>query len=227
MNDLNLSNLDSTQALEKINAGFEGLKGNDILSVSCDNDFYETIKSFQEQNTGKFFWAALKNGPDYWRGELLKVDAASGLTRSILSFMDLDHKRCDRLYANGETAIFDGKTEEGIELITYFITGMLRHFDIEEKVLFPAFESETGMVQGPTMVMRMEHQQMISLLQQMETAVESGDKETITGIGETMVVLMQQHNIKEEGMLYPMIDQHLGPQTPELIARAMAIDYQK
>ena len=41
---------------------------------------------------------------------------------------------------------------------------MLRHFEMEEAVLFPAFEEATGMTQGPTMVMHAEHVQMKGVL---------------------------------------------------------------
>ena len=66
------------------------------------------------------------------------------------------------------------------------------------------------MRQGPTKVMRMEHQQMRNLLARMSEAVSSGDGEEILEVGETMMILMQQHNVKKEGILYPMADQHLA-----------------
>ena len=34
-----------------------------------------------------------------------------------------------------------------------------------------------------------------------------------------MMILMQQHNVKEEGILYPMADQHLASCQEELIER--------
>lgn len=39
-----------------------------------------------------------------------------------------------------------------------------RIFDAEEKTLFPAFESATGMSMGPTQVMRMEREEQIRAL---------------------------------------------------------------
>ena len=44
-----------------------------------------------------------------------------------------------------------------------FISDLLHHFDMEEKLCFQ-FEEVTGMTQGPTMIMRMEHDQMRQLL---------------------------------------------------------------
>ena len=75
--------------------------------------------------------------------------------------------------------------------------------------MFPEFEQKTGMVQGPTQMMRHEHQQMRSLISQMKTAIDNEDKNKFFGLSETLMIMMQQHNMKEEQMLYPMTDQHL------------------
>ena len=37
------------------------------------------------------------------------------------------------------------------------------------------------------------------------------------------MILMQQHNVKEEGILYPMADQHLASYREELIERMDAV----
>ena len=100
---------------------------------------------------------------------------------------------------------------------------MERHFQMEETVLFPTFEEISGMRQGPTKVMRMEHQQMRNLLARMSEALSSRDREEIMEVGETMMILMQQHNVKEEGILYPMADQHLASYREELIKRMDAV----
>ena len=42
----------------------------------------------------------------------------------------------------------------------------------------------------------MEHQQMRNLLAKMSEAVSSGDRKEILEVGETMMILMQQHNVK-------------------------------
>ncbi|MEC8237581.1 MAG: hemerythrin domain-containing protein [SAR324 cluster bacterium] len=71
--------------------------------------------------------------------------------------------------------------------------------------------------------MRIEHQQMRNLLARMSEAVSNGDPEEILEVGETMMILMQQHNVKEEGILYPMADQHLESYREELIERMDAV----
>jgi hemerythrin-like domain-containing protein len=85
--------------------------------------------------------------------------------------------------------------------------------------LFPTFEAKTGMSMGPTQVMRMEHQQMRALFEDAQAAIESGDTDEYLGIAETLLIMMQQHNMKEENILYPMCDQHLSAELPAVLER--------
>ena len=121
--------------------------------------------------------------------------------KTLLEDMQDHHGRYDQLYADGENLLLDEQIEEGLESIKSFLNEMERHFQMEETVLFPTFEEISGMRQGPTQVMRMEHQQMRNLLARMSEAVSSGDREEILEVGETMMILIQQHNVKEEGIL--------------------------
>ena len=58
-------------------------------------------------------------------------------------------------------------------------------------------------------VMRGEHIQLRELMASAEQALFSRDGETYAGEAETLLIMMQQHNMKEENVLYPMCDQHL------------------
>ena len=142
--------------------------------------------------------------------------------KTLLEHMQAHNVRCDQLYADGENFLLDEQIEEGLESIKSFLNEMERHFQMEETVLFPTFEEISGMRQGPTQVMRMEHQQMRNLPARMSEALSNGDGEKILKVGETMM-LMQQHNVKEEGILYPMADQHLASYREELIERMDAV----
>lgn len=128
----------------------------------------------------------------------------------ILEFMRDDHRACDHLYAEAETALMAKETEKGAEAFKQFSKATLHHFDMEEKELFLAFEKRTGMMGGPTQMMRYEHQQLRSLLESMRLALEESRINDFFGIGESMMIMLQQHNMKEEQMLYPMTDRALG-----------------
>jgi iron-sulfur cluster repair protein YtfE (RIC family) len=136
---------------------------------------------------------------------------------SINDFMTGEHRRCDEMLTNAEQAVDKQNWEKANSLTEEFMASMERHFLQEEQVLFPAFEERSGNVDGPTQVMREEHQQMRNLLYQLQWSLESESGEEYLDASETLLV-MQQHNMKEEGILYPMTDELLGPEAEQLIA---------
>ncbi len=78
------------------------------------------------------------------------------------------------------------------------------------------------MYRGPTQVMRGEHVQMRQLLAAAETALAERDADDYMGNAETLLIMMQQHNVKEENVLYPMCDQHLADQLENLLPELRA-----
>lgn len=128
---------------------------------------------------------------------------------NIRDFMAQDHKDCDMLFAKAENAASSDDWNTASEAFDQFVQAMERHLGIEEQTLFPAFEEETGMVNGPTEMMRMEHEQMRSLFSEMKDAIEQNNSDDYLGAAETLLILMQQHNMKEEQILYNMMDQRL------------------
>jgi hemerythrin-like domain-containing protein len=138
---------------------------------------------------------------------------------TIRSFMTEDHRRCDDLFAEAEQAVGKGNLELAQATFGHFRLAMLAHFDSEEKTLFPTFEAKTGMRMGPTQVMRMEHEQLRGLIDDALAALNTDNADDYLGIADTLVIMMQQHNMKEENMLYPMCDQHLSAEMPAVLER--------
>lgn len=128
----------------------------------------------------------------------------------VTTYMSGEHKRCDDLFVALESAISDDDWETAGAGLQTFLDDMLHHFEIEEGQLFPEFERMTGMTMGPTRIMRMEHEQMRGLFEELRAGMAARDADTLLGVAETLNVLMQQHNLKEEEILYPMTDQALG-----------------
>ncbi len=94
---------------------------------------------------------------------------------------------------------------------------MEQHFAHEEGVLFPRFEQATGHAMGPTRIMRSEHTQMRSLFESLGDAIQAKDGDECMGLAETLLILMSQHNVKEEQVLYPMADEVLHEAAPEIL----------
>jgi len=140
-------------------------------------------------------------------------------TASLSETFTLDHRRIDAIWAEVEAAAERRATEDIAAAWRRFDDSLRGHLDLEEKILFPAFEAATGMTEGPTRVMRMEHQQMRGLLDQMAPAVDGDDPTELLDLGDTLLLLIQQHNQKEEHMLYPMSEKALAEQWGELRER--------
>lgn len=138
---------------------------------------------------------------------------------TISQFLAPDHHRCDSLFALAEESAASGDWGKTAENFADFRTALTHHFAMEEQVMFPAFEERTGMTAGPTQVMRMEHQQMKDLLGQMAEAAQRQDKDGFLGLSDTLLMIMQQHNVKEEQMLYRMADQALAGEIDALVRR--------
>lgn len=129
---------------------------------------------------------------------------------SITAPLFQHHKHCDEIFASAEDACANGDWAAGEKAFALLLSQLEAHFTSEEEVLFPAFEAATGMTSGPTEVMRGEHRQMRDLLAQMKGALAARDGDGFGGAAETLLILMQQHNMKEENILYPMCDNALG-----------------
>lgn len=130
-----------------------------------------------------------------------------------------DHRHCDHLFAAAEQSAASGDWPAADSQFDVFAGALEHHFTVEEQGLFPAFEARTGMTMGPTQVMRMEHLQMRKLLADMRDAIAKRNGDGYLGLSETLMMLMQQHNIKEEQILYRMADQALGAAGEEFVAR--------
>ena len=129
---------------------------------------------------------------------------------AIQSHMSNEHRHCDDLFAAAENAASAGDWSTAIPAWEGFCRELENHLQREEQFLFPAFEAKTGNTHGPTAVMRQEHSQMRALLQQMTAAASSQDDEAFLGGADTLQILISQHNMKEEQVLYPMTDQLLS-----------------
>lgn len=135
---------------------------------------------------------------------------------TISAYMQAQHRACDECYASAEQAVANGDWERATRDWADFV----REFELhvtqrEEGLLFPALESAGGPA-GPIAVMRSEHEQMRALIVQLGQALASREPEQFLGLGETLMLLTQQHNMKEENILYPVMDQFIPEQLEHL-----------
>jgi len=141
------------------------------------------------------------------------------MTHTISRHFTEDHHRCDRLLAACETAIVAADWNAADETAKAFREALLHHFALEEEVLFPELELANQGAAGPTRVMCMEHRQMRQLLDELGAAVRTRDGDACLGDMETLHMLSQQHNAKEEGILYPLANRVLQGSAESLMQR--------
>ncbi len=137
---------------------------------------------------------------------------------TFAAYMSCDHKVCDEAFARAEEAVLGSHWEPGLIAFDTFSKQMARHFVMEEDVLFPAL-IDAGGPAGPVQVMRMEHAQMNELISQMAAAAEIRDAQEYGGLSETLLIVMQQHNLKEEQILYPICDRMLATERIAVLNR--------
>lgn len=138
----------------------------------------------------------------------------------LAEFFEQDHRDCDARWADVEELLDTQDIEAARPAWKSYRAGMQRHIAMEEEVLFPAFEKASGVHEGgPTAVMRLEHDQIRTLLGEIDETIEAGDCERALEVGDTLLMLSQAHSAKEEKVLYPMAENLLSGRWDELSGR--------
>lgn len=127
-------------------------------------------------------------------------------TNTIAEFMGHDHDRLDEIFNQFHT-IKNQDAHKARSLFQELVTGLHQHIMWEEEILFPGFEAQVEMIKdhGPTGVMRNEHRQIKYFLEQIQTIVAEGYLPTGKA-EEALLQVLTAHNVKEEKILYPWID---------------------
>ncbi len=142
---------------------------------------------------------------------------------NIKVFMAQSHLLCDAVFERAGRLAVAGDWDGAASVFAHFRTLVLQHFDAEDTLLFPAFEDKSGQRMGPTQVMRGEHVQMRQLMDAASAALAEKDGDDYAGFAETLLIMMQQHNLKEENVLYPMCDQFLNDPASAVLAQLQEI----
>jgi iron-sulfur cluster repair protein YtfE (RIC family) len=131
---------------------------------------------------------------------------------SVTRYLAWDHDRLDGLLGEVTQRVERGDLGPAHSVFSAFDQGLRRHIRMEEELLFPLFESRTGMKRGPTVALRAEHRAIEVELSHMRDALELGDASAYaTGLSNLHVIL-GPHNVKEEQVLYPITDDLLQPE---------------
>jgi iron-sulfur cluster repair protein YtfE (RIC family) len=140
--------------------------------------------------------------------------------KTICEFYEQDHDRLDELFKTFQK-MKRSDFAKAKEAFKAFKFGLQRHIVWEEDLLFPLWEKETGMSEGgATSVMRAEHRQIGQHLEAIHDKVAEQNPDSDQE-EQALLDLLGTHNIKEERVLYPAIDQLTSPEERETVFRNM------
>ena len=140
--------------------------------------------------------------------------------KTICEFYEQDHDRLDELFKTFQK-LKRSDFAKAKEAFKAFKFGLQRHIVWEEDVLFPLWEEKTGMSEGgPTFVMRAEHRQIGQQLEASHGKVADQNPDSDQE-EQALLDLLGPHNMKEERVLYPAIDQLTSAEDRETVFRNM------
>jgi len=144
---------------------------------------------------------------------------------TIKDFMINKHRDCDRYLTLVEDAIESKDFDDAMIRYIKFKDETLQHFKMEEEYLFPMFTEKSAMGEGgPTQVMIMEHNQAKNIFTKLDEAMNDKDVDRFYGLSDSLMILLQQHNAKEEQMLYTMIQNTLNEQNDEIVKKLLSYE---
>jgi regulator of cell morphogenesis and NO signaling len=139
---------------------------------------------------------------------------------TVSAFFEQDHDRLDALFQSFQT-LKRHDVAKAQETFKEFKLGLQRHIVWEEDLLFPLWEEKTGMSDGgPTFVMRNEHRQIGEQLESIHHKIVQQNPESDQE-EQALLKLLGSHNLKEERVLYPSIDQVTTPEECEDVFQKM------
>jgi iron-sulfur cluster repair protein YtfE (RIC family) len=132
------------------------------------------------------------------------------MAESITTTMTGDHRRMEGTLAEAARLLAAGLVAEGRAAVDRLDADMRLHLQAEEDLIFPVFEARAG-IAGPVAVMRREHRAIEAHLGAVMVALDRMDAASAQDRLRRLAVLLTDHHLKEERILYPKTDLVLTP----------------
>ncbi len=208
LRELDVGDLTHPDRHAQVRAALDALGPGDALELVGAEAPRALLRELLEASPSRYEWSFLEALPGRSRVALRRRREEG--PRSVTGYLQADHDRLDAIALEVDGLAAGGSFAEALRRFGEFACGLGWHIDVEEQVLFPAFEEKTGMTRGPTTVMRAEHVDIRERMRRVTAALEASDAAaTKAALGE-LTALLGAHNMKEERMLYPMTDRALG-----------------
>ena len=135
----------------------------------------------------------------------------------IGQYLRADHRYCESLFALIESLAASGQWSQAEQARCAFTSSLEHHLQREERVLFPAMEDAQGGPLGLIAEARVEHARMRDWLEQLEAAISVRDPNKLSTAAQELRAALEQHNVKEESILYPLAEQMLDDRAGDLL----------
>jgi regulator of cell morphogenesis and NO signaling len=203
---------------------FDELAPGQRVRLLCAQPPASTLEALRRKRRGAFEWSPVREGPPSWQIDVERRAAPVGSLREVTEALVWDHARLDALEAAAFESRARGALAQARDVFADFAHGLRRHIGFEEQLLFPEFETRCRLVQedGPTRVMRAEHDAILRIVRAMETQID--DLEAPIELGRIELRQLQRdHDLKEELIFYPALDRILdAEESDRVVARIQA-----
>jgi iron-sulfur cluster repair protein YtfE (RIC family) len=122
------------------------------------------------------------------------------------------HHQLDGRLAEAKRTMVRGDFAAAREFFLDFACGLSTHIRIEERLLFPRIERARGTTEVPAKVMRAEHRGIEALLGEIVSQLANRFSAAASLVALEQLVLT--HKLKEERMLYPLVDEIIADTLP-------------
>jgi hemerythrin-like domain-containing protein len=122
-----------------------------------------------------------------------------------------EHARFVRVLDEVVGLVDDGDLEAARVAGDGLMVAMLRHIRVEEESLFPLF-MRWAPGRGPAYAMMIEHRAILDALDEMRAALAHEDRSRFRVACARLQAILPGHFGKEERVLFPVLDETLGPE---------------
>ncbi|MCC6572292.1 MAG: hemerythrin domain-containing protein [Planctomycetes bacterium] len=180
----------------------------------------QLMRKLLKEFPGRYDFSPGSRGPEAWRYHIVARQAGP---RTVSGYLAWDHDRLDGIMEIATKLAEQDQWPRAANVLAEFKEGLFRHIDIEEAILFPAFEERTGMRDvGPTAVMRLEHVDIKEAVNDIAAAAKAKSLDDFESAKGRLLGVLVEHNMKEEQVIYPGVDQMLdGASREQLVEKLL------
>jgi iron-sulfur cluster repair protein YtfE (RIC family) len=130
--------------------------------------------------------------------------------KDVLKIMDKDHEELAKLFTQFILSV-NSNSDQSIELFSRLKQNLKRHFQWEEKVLFPLFEEQSGPSGGDTtFVLKNEHIQIDKMfISKIDKILPEKKYADISTLAIGLEEMLTMHRNYENDIFYPWFDDSL------------------